>query len=174
MKAGNVALFIVAGLAALAAGYFVSERAHGPGPGAATRFEAPALPDSSGVVRSPAEWHDTPLLVNFWATWCTPCREEIPLLVAAADRYAAQGLQVLGIAVDDAAAVARFEQEFAINYPSLVGQTEGMDLLARLGGGSGLPFTLAVDARGTVRGHKLGRVGKSEIEQLAAAALARD
>ncbi len=171
MKPGIIALFLGAGLAALAAGHFAARWLNGAGPTIGVSFEAPALPDSSGALRDPGEWQGSPLLVNFWATWCTPCREEIPLLVDAVGQYGPQGLKVLGVAVDDGDAVAGFEQEFAMNYPSLVGQTEGMALLQRYGGGSGLPFTLAVDADGAVRGHKLGRISASEIERLATAAL---
>ena len=172
MKRPMAALFVAAGLAALAAGYLASDFERFGSSDTTARFEAPALPDSSGAERDPSEWRGRPILVNFWATWCAPCRDEIPLLVEAQRQYASQGLKVLGIAVDDAEAVAGFEKRFEMNYPSLVGQTEGMDILRQYGGGSGLPFTLAVDSEGTIRAHKLGRVSRSEVDRLISAALA--
>src|SRR5688572_262302 len=96
----------VAGVAAVAGGVagalFLQSQS-----GAATLLSS-QFPDLSGRARRLSEWQGQPLLCNFWATWCAPCREELPLLDAAQQQYRAQGLQVLGIGIDSAANIREY------------------------------------------------------------------
>ncbi len=107
------------------------------------------LEDLDGQARSLAEFRGRPLLVNFWATWCPPCRREIPLLKTLQSEN--QGLTVVGIAVEEAEPVRQLAAEMAFNYPILIGEQTAIDLAVALGiEFIGLPYTVLIDARGRV------------------------
>lgn len=107
------------------------------------------------------------LVVNFWATWCTPCREEIPVFVRMQERYGAQGLQFVGIAIDQPDKVAEFAREFRINYPVLLGGLETMELLRLSGYRSGvLPFTLVIDRSGNIARQELGGLREARLDSI--------
>ncbi len=125
-----------------------------------------ALPDVDGVQRSAGEWRGRTLLVNFWATWCAPCREEVPLLVAAQQAYGPRGLQVVGVAIDEVEAVRAFGAHFGINYPSLVAADQGFELMRRYGNPGALPFNVVVDADGRVHSTRLGPYAAGELTRL--------
>jgi len=122
------------------------------------------LPDIDGTPRSSDEWDNTIRVVNFWATWCPPCIREIPLLVEIQDEYAEQGVQVLGIAIDETEAVVDFATDFAFNYPVLIGQEDAMDLGHRfLNGFIGLPFTAFTDRSGRIIRVHSGEIHREQI-----------
>jgi thiol-disulfide isomerase/thioredoxin len=132
--------------------------------GAAELLSA-SYPDLSGQVHRLSEWRGKALVANFWASWCAPCREEIPLLNAAQQQYAAAGLQVLGIGVDTAANLGEFTQKFRITYPVLIAETRGIELMRDLGNrAGGLPFTVLLDRRGRLVGRKLGAYSGAELQ----------
>ena len=109
------------------------------------------LPDSDGKLRDLSEWSGRPLVINFWATWCAPCRREIPLLVELQEEYASRDLQIIGVALDEAAAVAEFLAEMPVNYPVLVGQQEAVEAATALGlEFIVLPFTAFADRDGRI------------------------
>jgi len=113
-------------------------------------------------------------LVNFWATWCGPCREEIPLLVKLQAEYAGQGLQIVGIATDetDEKKVKDFLKRMVVNYPMLMGDENVNSLVAGLGGNLvGLPYTLMLDRDGHVLKLHAGELHPDEAEQLVQTAL---
>ncbi|MGB0035097.1 MAG: TlpA disulfide reductase family protein [Candidatus Acidiferrales bacterium] len=104
--------------------------------------------DLDGKVVSTAEWHGKVVLLNFWATWCPPCRMEIPELIALTERYKDR-LQVVGISLDDAppGEVKAFAKEMGINYPVVIG---GREILAEYGGVPALPTTFVANPDGRI------------------------
>ena len=120
------------------------------------------LPTSTGEKWSTQLIHNKVVFINFWATWCAPCRTEIPLLITMQTRHA-RAIQVVGIAVDDAESVRRFEDEVGLNYVSLIGLTEGPELMRRYGSAGQLPFTLVFDRTGMLRYRKTGELHAAEL-----------
>jgi len=132
-----------------------------------------ALSDSDGIERSISEWDGSALVVNFWATWCAPCRREIPLLNALQSEYADAGIQVIGVAVDFREDVVAFLQEIAVNYPVLIGEQEAIDAAEAFGMDFiGLPLTAFTDHAGRVVHLHLGEVHREQAE-IVFAAIAR-
>ena len=122
-----------------------------------------------GQLTLPIDYAGRPVLINLWASWCGPCIKEMPEL----DRYAraqgAAGVQVLGIALDDAEAVRTFLQRVPVNYPIALDQAGPADAGVRLGNVRGvLPYTVLVDATGRVAKHKIGPFEHGEIDGWAA------
>jgi peroxiredoxin len=131
-------------------------------PAATTEF---SLRDLAGKTHSLADWRGKVVLLNFWATWCPPCRREIPLFIELQQRYAQQGLQVVGISVDNPEAVARYWQEMHINYPLLLADESTYDLMAAYGNRQGsLPYSVLIAADGHIAGVKIGAYGRAELE----------
>ncbi len=131
-----------------------------------------SFPDPTGKTRRLAEWRGKALVVNFWATWCAPCREEIPLLDAAQQQHASAGLQVVGIGIDSAANVAEFMRTVRITYPVLIAGATGIDLMRELGNSAGgLPFNVLLDRQGRVVGRRLGAYSPTELQSALAGLL---
>jgi thiol-disulfide isomerase/thioredoxin len=150
-----------AGAAALAAGAIVGALAIQSARGAGKLLSA-SFNDLSGRPRRLSEWQGRAVLFNFWATWCAPCREEMPLLDAAARKY---GFSAVGIGVDSAAKIREFAANYRIRYEMLVAGAEAIQLMKDLGNSSGgLPFSLFLDRRGHVAHRKLGPLAGSELE----------
>ena len=125
------------------------------------------LPDVGGVGHSLGQWRGRVLVVNFWATWCAPCREEIPGFVRLQERHGARGLQFVGIAIDQPGKVAEFAREFGINYPLLIGGMESLDLLRQAGNRQAvLPYTLVIDRSGKLVSRQPGGLKESRLEEL--------
>lgn len=144
------------GAGAAAAGALVGALGLQSRSGAADLLSA-TLPDLKGRPHRLLELRGRPIVCNFWASWCAPCREEIPLLVAAKQQYAERGLAVVGIGIDSASNIREFAGKLSINYLLLVAGAEGIELMRRLGNRSGaLPFTVSLDRRGAVHATKLG------------------
>lgn len=107
------------------------------------------------------------ILFNFWATWCVPCRKEMPMLMELHSEYAARGFQVVGIALDELEPVNRFIEEIGITYPILVGEADVMATTAAFGNTSGvLPYSVLVDKTGIIRWQYAGEVQRDEISAL--------
>ncbi len=123
------------------------------------------LPDLTGRSRQISEWQGKVVLVNFWATWCAPCREEIPMLVSLHEKFSAKGLEIVGIAVDSASKVGEYASKYRIPYPVLIADSGGIDVMRKLGNGAGaLPYTVVLDRRGVIVSRKLGILRQREIE----------
>jgi thiol-disulfide isomerase/thioredoxin len=127
------------------------------------------LPDTNGQQQALAQWRGKVLVVNFWATWCAPCREEMPQFVAVQARDAAKGVQFVGIAVDDVVKVRSFAQEIGLNYPTLIGGFGAIELSKALGNDlSALPFTVVLDRGGRVAMTHLGPVKPAALDRVLA------
>lgn len=121
------------------------------------------LADRAGEPRTLQDWPDRALIVNFWATWCAPCRREIPLLQQLQRDHGAEGFQVIGIAVDFRDKVLTYADEMRIEYPLLIGEQEALDAAAAFGVESvGFPFTVFSDRRGRVVTAHLGELTTDE------------
>src|SRR6185437_1175813 len=118
--------------------------------------------DRLGAKRRLSDWKGHPLLVNFWASWCQPCREEIPLLERLSRERAPDGLQVIGVAVDSRAAVLDYARRAAIQYPLLIGQQPGLEAVQALGMEAVFPFSVFVDPRGRIVTLKVGKLQADE------------
>lgn len=142
-------------------------------PQSANLFFSISLPDQSGKAVPLSEYKGKPLIVNFWARWCIPCREEIPELRAVAQANRAKGLTVLGIGLEDNVPnVQDFIKAYEMDYPLLFAQVQGIELMKTLGNSkAGLPFTVFIDRKGTIVGHKLGRISRSQLDAAAATLL---
>lgn len=126
-----------------------------------------ALPDLDGRSHRLSEWRGKVVLVNFWATWCGPCREEVPLLKDAQTRLQSQGLQIVGIAVDDWEPVAAYDREVRFNYPVLLGAADALELLTRYGNPQGsLPYSVVLDRSGTPVSRKVGAYRPDELDHV--------
>ena len=166
------------GIAALVAGtlLWLATRT-GPAPGAAPSLpvlSAPAIgpaalyatafTDTEGRPRSLGQFQGKLLVLNFWATWCAPCREEMPAFSRIQARWKDRGVQIVGVSAEDAATVARFGRELSIGYPLWVGDAAS-ELTRRLGNSSGvLPHSVILDPSGRVLEQKVGPYNETELE----------
>ncbi|MCX8085839.1 MAG: TlpA family protein disulfide reductase [Rhodocyclaceae bacterium] len=134
---------------------------------------AATLTDLDGQPRALAQWQGRPLIVNFWARWCGPCRSEIPELARLGRQYREQGLEVIGIGIEDKLEPVRdFARAYEMDYPVLIGREQGLALMRQLGNAKlGLPFTVALDRRGQIVAVKLGAISPAELSAAAQAAL---
>ena len=109
------------------------------------------LKDLEDKVRDVKEWDGQVLMINFWATWCPPCRKEIPAFVELQEKYKDKGLTIVGIALDEKQAVIDFTDPMGVNYPILMGEDEGIKLSKAYGNRLGvLPFTVVIDRKGNI------------------------
>lgn len=123
------------------------------------------LNDTEGNPVSADDFDGRVWLVNFWATWCTPCVEEMPMLSELQGQFANEGVKIVGIALDDAERAADFASDLGIDYPVLVGQTDVVITGRRFGNATGmLPFSVLVDTSGVVRWTHLGALSRNVLE----------
>jgi thiol-disulfide isomerase/thioredoxin len=162
-------LLLAAALAALVAGYFAAQWLRGSTTdttlgGSAVEFK---LPDLAGKSRSLSEWRGQVVVLNFWATWCPPCREEIPLFIDLQKRHGRDGLQFLGVAIDRQEDVVSYVAEIGMNYPTLVADDNAMELMRSYGNRTGsLPYSVVIDRDGQIMARKLGAFRGQELEKL--------
>ncbi len=125
------------------------------------------MKDLDGKVHSVSEWDGKVLVLNFWAPWCSPCKKELPIFIELQEKYAVQGLQFLGLAVDTPAEVKNFLQELPLNYPTLVGENEAMDIARIYGNNIGaLPYTVIINRSGKIVFTRKGDMKKAEAEKI--------
>lgn len=166
-------LVIVVAIAAAAAGYGVSLwRGSGDAHQSAEAVMAARLVDLEGRPQPLGQWRGKVLVVNFWATWCAPCREEIPGFVRLQEKHGSRGVQFVGIAIDRRDPVQAFAREFGINYPILLGGIDMVELSRQAGNRVGaLPFTVILDRNGQIVGRELGGVKEAKLDALLQALL---
>lgn len=122
------------------------------------------LPDLDGRPQAIAQWRDKVLVVNYWASWCAPCVEEIPAFSRLQRQYAAQGVQFVGIGIDHPENMQAFVKATPVAYPLLVAdpaasQMPGLQI-------KGLPYTLVIGPDGRVQGSRLGRLDESRLNSI--------
>ncbi len=140
-----------------------------------TTLPAFQLLDRDGQPRTLQDWPDKALIVNFWATWCAPCRREIPLLQRLQRDHAEEGFQVVGIAVDFRDKVLAYAEEMNIEYPLLIGEQDGLDAAASFGiEAIGFPFTVFSDRQGRIVTAHLGELTEDEASLILDAVRAVD
>jgi thiol-disulfide isomerase/thioredoxin len=136
-----------------------------PHPEIPARLPDFSLNDLSGKSTSVAAWSGQSLVINFWATWCAPCRREIPLLKTLAADWVGRDLTVVGIAVDYADKVRQFAGQFKIDYPVLVGEQDALDVAAKFGMEAPVfPFTVFTDRRGEVVALFVGELHRPQAD----------
>lgn len=125
------------------------------------------LPDAAGKQETLGQWKGKVLVVNFWATWCEPCKEEMPRFIKLQDEYGARGLQFIGVAIDQPEKVRSFAQDIGLNYPTLVGGYGAIELSKTLGNRVGaLPFTVVLNRSGSVVHTQLGPLKDSQLQSM--------
>jgi thiol-disulfide isomerase/thioredoxin len=126
------------------------------------RFDAP-----TGDALLMQSFMGRPLLLNFWATWCPPCVEELPLLNQFFGENKAKSWQVIGLAIDQPNAVRKFLEKTPLNFPVAMGGLEGTEISRSLGNSAGsLPFSVVFDAQGRIVHRKIGTLGAAELQTL--------
>lgn len=124
-----------------------------------------SLRDLEGKSTPIDTWSGKSLVINFWATWCAPCRREIPLLEGLSGRWRDRGVQIVGIAVDHRDAVANYARQLKIEYPILIGEQDALDAAASLGFDSPVfPFTVFTDSRGEVVALYVGELHEAQAD----------
>jgi len=131
-----------------------------------TTLPAFKLTDTEGNTVDTDKLKGKVLLVNFWATWCPPCKKEMPGFIELQDQYAQQGFQIVGIALDDEDSVRDFADTLGVNYPVMAAEYDGIALSREYGNHIGaLPYSVFVDRRGTIIATKAGELTKSQVEK---------
>jgi len=171
--------YLLVALGAALAGFSIYQWSRAPqpatSPSVAVAPEAPQdllgaprpafrLPDLDGRPVSISRWDGKVILLNFWATWCPPCREEMPEFAQTQIEFGARGFQVVGVALDRPRAVARFIEEIGADYPQLIGHENAIAIADRYGNASGgLPHSVLIDRDGVIRFIKAGRLSRREL-----------
>lgn len=170
---------VIVGGAAVAGGLYLRAHVDASTPAIITVKQAPTdhsvggrrpefwLPDLGGERHGVSEWDGKLLVINFWATWCPPCLHEIPVFIGLQERYRSRGVQFLGIAIDDVENVRAFANEVGLNYPSLHGQLDAIEVMSAYGNGTGgLPFTVLIDPSGTIVARHPGALDEGKATAL--------
>ncbi len=165
MKIRSTLTLIVAVVVLVCAGLYLKYQhstAKTPEAQALSRLLEQTLPDVQGTPQSLTKWQGKPLIINFWATWCTPCVEEMPELETLTTKVAP--VQIIGIGIDTPANISQFAEKWHITYPLYVAGTSYTDLLRQFGNqAGGLPFTVLVGLDGELKKVYLGRLNFDEL-----------
>ena len=166
--------WIVIGIAAaigLAGGVFIGVERSRAAQRAIDTLYATSLPDLESRPQAFSQWKTKTLVINYWATWCEPCREEIPALTRMQAKYSSKSVQIVGIALDSPDKVQAFAKSYGINYPLFIGGMGMMDLMHAQGNDIGaLPFTVIVSPGGVRARTHLGALSEPQMESLIAEA----
>lgn len=168
LLAGVVVLAVAAGAAV---GIGRKSAVEMPDPRAEAIFAA-QLPDTLGANHELAQYRGKVLVVNFWASWCAPCLEEMPGFVRLQNKYRERGVVFVGVAIDDPDAVRPFMAKLGVDYPVLTAEAAGYELLKAAGDSKGvMPYTLLISRAGAVAQTRSGIYRETELDQALAALL---
>jgi len=166
-------ILVIVAAAALIAGVVVARFVHlddDTAPPASNHNAVPtemvnfSLPDTDGKLHELNEWRGKVIVLNFWATWCPPCRAEVPLFVNTQDKFRKQGLVIVGVAIDKTRDVANFIDSYFINYPVLVSEQDNTELMARYGNRiATLPYSVVIDRNGKIIDRHAGAYNKDQL-----------
>lgn len=168
MKKNLALLVLLAVLSGGAGVYFGAQKfaLTAPEPAAVASLFGQTLPDANGVAQPLSQWRGKILIVNFWATWCAPCVEEMPELSHLQTELSAKNRQIIGVGIDSPANVADFAAKLKIGYPLYVAGMRGTELTRLFGNQSGgLPYTVLIGADGQIKKTYLGRLKIEELRQ---------
>ncbi len=122
------------------------------------------LPDLQGQSQAFSQWNDKVVLLNFWATWCPPCRREMPEFIEVYEQYKDQDFVVIGVGIDDEKRIADFVKQLEVSYPILVGGQTAMQVSRLYGNRSGaLPYSILIDKNGIIRFRAGGLISKKKL-----------
>ena len=169
-----LALALVVAMLALTAGIYTGIQAQdAPKPEPALPQEAIShifatrLNNTDGKTQDFAQWRGKTLVINFWATWCPPCREEMPEFSRLQTKYAAKGVQFIGIALDTSVNVRNYSNQHPASYPLIVADADGAELTRKMGNSSlALPYTVVIDSKDKPQLTRLGRISEQELDAL--------
>jgi thiol-disulfide isomerase/thioredoxin len=167
-RRASLAVLGATALAAGAAGGWFAWRRLDDAPASlsSTPLFALTYPDPEDREQALAQWRGRLLVVNFWATWCVPCIEEMPDLQRVRDEYRARNVEVLGIGIDSAAKIREFREKQRITFPLFVAGAGGSELARQLGNTAGaLPYTVLVAPDGSVVQRRLGAIKPAELRR---------
>ena len=159
---------------ALAAAYFavpkqpkqVTSQAAAQGVSAEPVFAA-SFRDLDDKLQPLQQWRGQVVVLNFWAPWCPPCREEMPDFIKLQGKYHERGLVFIGVALDEKIKVQAFADEIGVNYPILLGEMEAVDLARKIGNRlGGLPFTVVIDRNGNIVASEVGGLTLARMEKI--------
>ncbi len=169
----NTLLFIVAIIIAGSSGFALQKYLDQPTtqtqkkPAVGIQRPEFAAPGLNGDMRNIKEWDGQLIFLNFWATWCPPCKHEIPAFIELQQAYGKQGFQIIGIAIDEADAVREYAEKIGMNYPTLVAPGDGVMLSKRYGNGVGaLPYTVIINRNGEISDTITGELSKMRAKKL--------
>jgi len=162
---------LMAALAGAGSALWLSASLGGSGVPAAREAALPTqrpgftLRDVDGRPRQMAEWDGKVVLLNFWATWCPPCRREMPLFAELQREFGARGFQVVAVAIDETDAVREFAAEYGLDFPLLVGDEDAIRVAQAYGNLQGaLPYTVLMDRKGEVVARFKGEISRSSLQ----------
>jgi peroxiredoxin len=174
----NAVIFIAATVMAGASGFALQRYLSTDAPDTTNPFQAAdksnpvigqtrpefAMMDLEGKIRNIKDWDGQVVLLNFWATWCPPCLEEIPDFIEVQEQMQNKGLQIIGIAVDNEEDVRKFADDMGMNYPVMAGESEAIGLSQKYGNSiGGLPFSAIIDKNGKVTHTITGELSKERL-----------
>jgi len=163
-------VFAVLAVAALAAGAWFAQTRYAPQavtPQAISALWSLQFADLRGQAQPLSQWRGKVLVLNFWASWCAPCREEMPDFDALRRQYQDRGVEFVGIAIDNEKNVTQFLQTMPVSYPILIGEGAALALARQLGNTSGaLPYTLVIDSGGNIALSHLGLLPRERLDKV--------
>ena len=163
--ARNFLLTLIA-LFALGAGYLISRGQLPKNTAAVEELLAVSLEDAGGKTQALRQWQGKLLVVNFWATWCPPCLQEMPGFSRLNRKLSEKGVQFVGIGIDSPQKIRDFAGYAPVSYPLLIGAADTLGIARKLGNSSeGLPYTVVIDQKGGLLATRLGSWNEAELEK---------